>query len=175
MGKTSSAVSRMNKLLLIVSALSALASAELCFNEYEVAGACTVGSDLAAKMMSALYQCDYPTYTKKSGDEDWHDALNRRGLNRQDNCHDVADIEQEFYTSMSEALGWGGEMGQCWSNMTSDIYDYFAGCDYSSEDWETLTGIVFVWSDMTCFGHIFDSSCSDYLRNEIYYYFGQKY
>ena len=91
----------MNKLLLIVSALSALASAELCFNEYEVAGACTVGSDLATKMMSALYQCDYPTYTKKSGDEDWHDALNRRGLNRQDNCHDVADIEQEFYTYMS--------------------------------------------------------------------------
>merc|ERR1712066_505941 len=158
MGKTSSAVSRMNKLPLIVSALSALASAELCFNEYEVAGACTVGSDLAAKMMSALYQCDYPTYTKKSGDEDWHDALNRRGLNRQDNCHDVADIEQEFYT-----------------NMSSDIYDYFAGCDYSSEDWETLTGIVFVWSGMTCFGHIFDSSCSDYLRNEVYSYFSQNY
>merc|ERR1719187_109299 len=161
----------MNKLLLIVSALSALASAELCFNEYEVAGACTVGSDLAAKMMSSLYQCDYPTYTKKSGDEDWHDALNRRGLNRQDNCHDVADIGwmdfDQYQTdvnslppSVSEALGWGGEMGQCWSNMTSDIYDSFAGCDYSSEDWETLTGIVFVWSDMTCFGHIFDSSCS---------------
>ena len=66
-------------------------------------------------------------------------------------------------------------MGSCWSNMTSDIYDYFSGCDYSSEDWENLAGIVFVWSDMTCFGYIFDNTCSDYLRNEIYYYFGQKY
>ena len=57
--------------------------------------------------------------------------------------------------SVSESLSWGGEMGSCWSNMTSDIYDYFSGCDYTSEDWETLAGIVFVWSDMTCFGYIF--------------------
>ena len=93
------------RFVLIVSALASLASADLCFNEYEVAGACTAGTDLGARLMDALYQCDYNSYyTKKSGDgaaEDWHDALNRRGLNRQDNCHDVAEIEQDFYTYMS--------------------------------------------------------------------------
>jgi len=213
MGKSSSCVSRMMQLVLILSTIASLASADLCFDGYEVAAACTAGTDLGNRLMSALYQCDYNTYSKsEKKDEDWHDALNRRSLNRQDNCHDVADIEQDFYTymsyglclwenigwynltsigyidfdqyqtdvnslapSVSESLSWGGEMGSCWSNMTSDIYDYFSGCDYSSEDWETLAGIVFVWSDMTCFGYIFDNTCSDYLRNEIYYYFGQKY
>ena len=52
-------------------------------------------------------------------------------------------------------------------------YDYFQGCDYSDEDWSTLIGVIFAWSDLTCFGYIFDDSCSSYLKNEIYYYFGQ--
>merc|ERR1712223_1236104 len=71
------------------------------------------------------------------------------------------------------SLQWNGAMGQCWSNMTSDVYDYFEGCDYSDEDWSTLIGVIFAWSDLTCFGYIFDDSCSSYLKNEIYYYFGQ--
>ena len=92
----------MMRLILIVSTLATLASADLCFDGYEVAAACTAGTDLGNRLMSALYQCDYSTYSKSDKkDEDWHDALNRRSLNRQDNCHDVAEIEQDFYTYMS--------------------------------------------------------------------------
>merc|ERR1711988_1005412 len=52
----------------------------------EVAAACTAGTDLGERLMNALYQCDYNTaYTKRSaGDEDWHQVLDRRGLNRQE-------------------------------------------------------------------------------------------
>ena len=92
----------MMKLVLILSTIASLASADLCFDGYEVAAACTAGTDLGNRLMSALYQCDYNTYSKsEKKDEDWHDALNRRSLNRQDNCHDIADIEQDFYTYMS--------------------------------------------------------------------------
>ena len=27
--------------------------------------------------------------------------------------------------SVAASLQWDGAMGQCWSNMTSDVYDYF--------------------------------------------------
>lgn len=66
-------------------------------------------------------------------------------------------------------------MGECWSNSTSNISDYFAGCDYSDEDWNSLYNIINAWSDMTCFPNIFNDACSIYLRNEIYYYFSQAY
>ena len=75
--------------------------------------------------------------------------------------------------AVSASLQWDGAMGQCWSNMTSDIYDYFQGCDYTSDEWSTISGIIFAWSDMICFGYIFDDSCSNFLRSEIYYYFSQ--
>ena len=66
-------------------------------------------------------------------------------------------------------------MGDCWYNATSDIYTYFEGCDYTDEVWMTLSSIIFAWSDMTCFGYIFNDACSSYLRGEIYYYFSQTY
>merc|ERR1711910_300468 len=197
MGKSASAAFSMMRLVLAISALASLA-----------------GTGLGERLMSALYTCDYTTYAKKSAgegqDEDWHEALARRSLNRQDNCHSVAEIEQDFLTyaayglclweqvgwydldylgwitfnlyesdvsslapSVAASLQWDGAMGQCWSNMTSDVYDYFEGCDYSDEDWSTLIGVIFAWSDLTCFGYIFDDSCSSYLKNEIYYCFGQ--
>ena len=89
----------MTRLVLALSALAALASADLCFDGMEVAAACTAGTDLGERLMTALYQCDYNTaYTKRSaGDEDWHQVLDRRGLNRQDNCHAVEEIQQDFY------------------------------------------------------------------------------
>ena len=76
---------------------------------------------------------------------------------------------------MSEQLQWYGTMGDCWYNSTSDIYQYFEGCDYTDEDWATLSSIIYAWSDMTCFGYIFNDACSSYLRGEIYYYFSQAY
>ena len=89
----------MTRLVLALSALASLASADLCFDGMEVAAACTAGTDLGEKLMNALYQCDYNTaYAGRSaGDEDWHQVLDRRGLNRQNNCHDVQEIEQDFY------------------------------------------------------------------------------
>merc|ERR1711910_85871 len=174
MGKSASAAFSMMRLVLAISALASLASADLCFDGMEVAAACTAGTGLGERLMSALYTCDYTTYAKKSAgegqDEDWHEALARRSLNRQDNCHSVAEIEQDFLTyaayglclweqvgwydldylgwinfdlyesdvsslapSVAASLQWNGAMGQCWSNMTSDVYDYFEGCDYSDQ------------------------------------------
>merc|ERR1719481_8476 len=163
------------KLVLILSTIASLASADLCFDGYEVAAACTAGTDLGNRLMSALYQCDFYTY-RSYGLCLWENIgwYNLTSIGYIDFDQYQTDVNS-LAPSVSESLSWGGEMGSCWSNMTSDIYDYFSGCDYTSEDWETLAGIVFVWSDMTCFGYIFDNTCSDYVRNEIYYYFGQKY
>ena len=61
-------------------------------------------------------------------------------------------------------------MGPCWGNSTSDVNEYFADCDYSSEDWNTITNIIFSWADMTCFYPIFLESCTNFLRTEIYNY-----
>ena len=60
-------------------------------------------------------------------------------------------------------------------NSTMDVMEYFEGCDYTDEDWVTLYNIIYAWSDMTCFGYIFNDACSSYLRGEIYYYFSQAY
>ena len=91
----------MMRQVLIISALASLSTAQLCFDALEVAGACTAGTDLGARVMSALYQCDtgYYGYTRKEeGDQDWHTVLNRRALERQtDNCHSVQDIENDFH------------------------------------------------------------------------------
>ena len=90
----------MMRQVLIISALASLAAAQMCFDATEVAGACTAGTDLGYRVMSALYQCDtgYGYYTRKEGgDEDWHTVLDRRGLERQDNCHSVQDIENDFH------------------------------------------------------------------------------
>ena len=76
---------------------------------------------------------------------------------------------------VSEQLQWSGLMGECWSNSTSDIVQYFEGCDYTDEDWSTLYNIIYAWSDMSCFGYIFNDACSSYLRGEIYCYFSQAY
>merc|ERR1719290_401912 len=140
----------MIRLVLALASLASLASADLCFDGLETAAAEEEGKD-----------------------EDWHQVLDRRGLNRQDNCHPLEEIEQDFYTFASygiclwEQVGWyepsntgwiniaqykadveslvpdlsaslqfDGEMGLCWNNMTSDIYDYFQDCDYSSDEWE---------------------------------------
>merc|ERR1712020_48118 len=186
------------------------------FDALEVAGACTAGTDLGNRVMTALYTCDNGDYggyaRKEEGDQDWHTVLDRRGLERQDNCHSVQDIENDFHMyasyglcvwenigwynlssigwidfyqyqedidslppQVSEQLQWSGLMGECWSNSTSDIVQYFEGCDYTDEDWSTLYNIIFAWSDMTCFGYIFNDACSSYLRGEIYYYFSQAY
>merc|ERR1711910_35312 len=83
MGKSASAAFSMMRLVLAISALASLASADLCFDGMEVAAACTAGTGLGERLMSALYTCDYTTYAKKSAgegqDEDWHEALARRG------------------------------------------------------------------------------------------------
>merc|ERR1719412_1843536 len=73
----------MMRQVLIISALASLAAAQMCFDATEVAGACTAGTDLGYRVMSALYQCDtgYGYYARKEGgDEDWHTVLDRRGL-----------------------------------------------------------------------------------------------
>ena len=62
-------------------------------------------------------------------------------------------------------------MGQCWANSTHDVYQHFQGCDYSDDDWNTVHNIIFSWADMTCFEHIFTTSCDHYLRGVIYGYF----
>ena len=90
----------MMKQVLIISALASLSAAQMCFDELEVAGACTAGTDLGNRVMSALYQCDTGygyAGRKEAGDEDWHTVLDRRGLERQDNCHSVQDIENDFH------------------------------------------------------------------------------
>ena len=95
----------MMRQVLIISALASLAAAQMCFDATEVAGACTAGTDLGYRVMSALYQCDpgyYGGYGRKDGgDEDWHTVLDRRGLERQDNCHSVQDIENDFHSYAS--------------------------------------------------------------------------
>ena len=73
--------------------------------------------------------------------------------------------------AVSEQLSWSGKMGEC----TRDICQYFEGCDTTIDDWETFSNIIFAWSNMSCLEHIFNDVCSDYLRNEIYYYFSQNY
>ena len=60
-------------------------------------------------MVDAIYQCGggHHLRTLNNGtlngtmDEDWHTALNRSGLERKDNCHNVSDIENEFHTHAS--------------------------------------------------------------------------
>ena len=99
------------------------------------------------------------------------------------NLSNIGWIDFELYQQdidslapqVSEQLQWTGMMGECWYNSTMDVMEYFEGCDYTDEDWATLSSIIFAWSDMTCFGYIFNDSCSNYLRGEIYYYFSQAY
>ena len=89
----------MMRQVLIISALASLSTAQLCFDALEVAGACTAGTDLGNRVMTALYTCDtgYGYGRKEEGDQDWHTVLDRRGLERQDNCHSVQDIENDFH------------------------------------------------------------------------------
>merc|ERR1711874_714497 len=131
MGKSASAAFSMMRLVLAISALASLASADLCFDGMEGAAACTAGTGLGERLMSALYTCDYTTYAKKSAgegqDEDWHEALARRSLNRQDNCHSVAEIEQDFLTYAAyglclwEQVGWYDLDYLGWINF--DLYE----------------------------------------------------
>ena len=209
----------MMRQVLIISALASLSTAQLCFDATEVAGACTAGTEVGSRVMSALYQCDPGYYgygaagRAEEGDQDWQTVLDRRALERQtDNCHSVQDIQADFHMyasyelcvwenigwynlsnvgmidfyqyqegidslapQVSDQLQWSGLMGECWSNSTTDIVQYFQGCDYTDEDWSTLYNIIYAWSDLTCFGYIFNDACSSYLRGEIYYYFSQAY
>ena len=90
----------MMRQVLIISALASLSAAQLCFDALEVAGACTAGTDLGNRVMTALYTCDTGygyAGRKEEGDQDWHTVLDRRGLERQDNCHSVQDIENDFH------------------------------------------------------------------------------
>merc|ERR1712110_533315 len=166
MGKSASAAFSMMRLVLAISALASPA-----------------GTGLGERLMSALYTCDYTTYAKKSAgegqDEDWHEALARRSLNRQDNCHSVAEIEQDFLTYAAyglclwEQIGWYDLDYLGWINF--DLYESDVSClapsVSASLQWDGAIGQC--WSNLTCFGYIFDDSCSSYLKNEIYYYFGQ--
>merc|ERR1719347_2204094 len=52
----------MMRQVLVISALASLAAAQMCFDALEVAGACTAGTDLGNRVMSALYQCDTGYY-----------------------------------------------------------------------------------------------------------------
>merc|ERR1712226_753315 len=72
--------------------------------------------------------------------------------------------------SVSSELSWDGRMGECWRNSTRPFYTYFADCDYSSEDWTTVTNIISAWGDMTCFNSIFQEACTSVIRTEIHNY-----
>merc|ERR1712226_1437966 len=72
--------------------------------------------------------------------------------------------------SVSSELSWDGRMGECWRNSTRPFYTYFADCDYSSEDWTTVTNIISAWGDMTCFNSIFQEACTNVIRTEIHNY-----
>merc|ERR1711953_681227 len=73
-------------------------------------------------------------------------------------------------TSVSSELSWSSKMGECWGNSTSDLNQYFSECQYSSEDWTTITNIIYSWADMTCFYPIFQEACTNFLREQIYHY-----
>merc|ERR1712038_683094 len=72
--------------------------------------------------------------------------------------------------SVSSELSWSSKMGECWGNSTSDLNQYFSECQYSSEDWSTITNIIYSWADMTCFYPIFQEACTNFLREQIYHY-----
>merc|ERR1711874_45603 len=72
--------------------------------------------------------------------------------------------------SVSSELSWSSKMGECWGNSTSDLHEYFSECQYSSEDWSTITNIIYSWADMTCFYPIFQEACTNFLREQIYHY-----
>merc|ERR1711953_1192977 len=72
--------------------------------------------------------------------------------------------------SVSSELSWSSKMGECWGNSTSDLHQYFSECQYSSEDWSTITNIIYSWADMTCFYPIFQEACTNFLREQIYHY-----
>merc|ERR1719290_221364 len=84
----------MIRLVLALASLASLASADLCFDGLETAAAEEEGKD-----------------------EDWHQVLDRRGLNRQDNCHPVEEIEQDFYTYASYGLCLWEQVG--WYNLSN--------------------------------------------------------
>ena len=92
----------MMRQVLVITSLLSLCSAQLCFDELEVAGACTAGTDLGLKLMSALYQCDAGnTYTRQETSQDWHDVLTNRRLERQSYCPSVQELEADFHQYMS--------------------------------------------------------------------------
>ena len=101
----------------------------------------------------------------------WYDPANTGSLNIGQYKDDVMSLAPP----VASALLFEGDMGLCWNNMTSDFYDYFQGCEYSDEDVVTLWSIISAWSDMTCFAYVFDDTCSNFLRSEIYNYFYQNY
>merc|ERR1712223_2061156 len=72
--------------------------------------------------------------------------------------------------SVSSELSWSSKMGECWGNSTSDLNEYFSECQFSSEDWSTITNIIYSWADMTCFYPIFQEACTNFLREQIYHY-----
>ena len=93
----------MVRLLLALSALASLVSAELCFDGREVAEACTAGSDLGPRLMEALDACDYTMRSGEGKDQGWLEVLGLRSLNltlspRQDNCHTVQELEDYIRT-----------------------------------------------------------------------------
>ena len=59
-------------------------------------------------------------------------------------------------------------MGECWRNSTRPFYTFFSDCDYSSEDWTTVTNIISAWGDITCFSRIFQEACTNLIRTEIF-------
>merc|ERR1719400_2045102 len=196
----------MMRQVLILSVLASLSAAQMCFDALEVAAACTAGTDLGYRVMSALYQCDTGYYgygRKDGGDEDWHTVLDRRGLERQDNCHSVQDIENDFHMYASYGLCVWENIG--WYNLSSigwiDFEQYQQDVDslppsvseqlqwygMMGDCWYNATSDIYTYFEgcdytdedwNTLYNIIFawgDMTCFGYLRNEIYYYFSQAY
>merc|ERR1711874_530975 len=67
--------------------------------------------------------------------------------------------------SVSSELSWSSKMGECWGNSTSDLHEYFSECQYSSEDWSTITNIIYSWADMACFYPIFQEPAPTFSGN----------
>merc|ERR1712045_184103 len=156
----------MRLLVLLISALVSLTSAQLCLDEMEVAAACVAQTGLSYRLMSAVSQCEagygsggygsgydsgygsygsgydsgygsygsgyysgygsygsgYDSgYGRKAGrkevGEDWHNVLNRRGLERQSHCSSASQIMEDFHNFMSHDLCIWENIG--WYNLSS--------------------------------------------------------
>jgi len=120
MGAISHSSVRMRQLVLLsISALLCLSSAQLCLDEMEVAAACVAQTNLSTRLMSAMAQCEggYGGYggrkiERKEVGEDWHSVLGRRALEREDHCYSAEEITEYFHQYKSydlciwESIGW---------------------------------------------------------------------